>query len=340
MLSEVDVHSEDVEGAGPGTGVDAEPATSPIPILGGEGGDGSGLTSEALVRPRVQRPRSGWRGLTYSATAGVINPGVGEAESRRQDLLGRIGRRLSGSHRIAVSSLKGGVGKTTVAAVLGLTLAEHRGDRVVAIDADPDAGTLADRLSGQSSVTVRQMLDNIDSIDSVTAMSRYTSMAGRLSVLASEQDPAMSEAFSREEYTQVCDVLGGFFNVIITDSGTGLVHSAMKATLTLADSLIVVGTPTVDGASRAAKTLEWLIARGHRDLVADSVLVLCGDRASPEVDLGRVREHFARRCRATVEIPSDPHLTAGGRLDRTLLRDPTRMAFLQLGALMADRFAT
>ena len=49
--------------------------------------------------------------------------------------------------RIAVASVKGGVRKTTVAACLGLALAEHRGDRVVALDANPDTGTLADRLT-------------------------------------------------------------------------------------------------------------------------------------------------------------------------------------------------
>ena len=59
-------------------------------------------------------------------------------------------RPLPGAHRVAVTSIKGGVGKTTVAACLGLVLAEHRGDRVVALDANPDAGTLADRLTGES----------------------------------------------------------------------------------------------------------------------------------------------------------------------------------------------
>jgi len=56
---------------------------------------------------------------------------VSEEEAARNVLLRRIRRHLPGAHQIAVSSLKGGVGKTTVSAVLGLTLAEHRGDRVV-----------------------------------------------------------------------------------------------------------------------------------------------------------------------------------------------------------------
>src|SRR5207302_10601687 len=126
---------------------------------------------------------------------------------------------LAGWHSMTGSSMKGGVGKTTIAAGLGLTLAEHRGDRIVALDANPDAGTLADRLTGHCGITVRELIDNIDSVRSWTDMAHYTSLAGRLQVLASEQDPAMSEAFSREEYRAVCALLAKFYNVIITDSG-------------------------------------------------------------------------------------------------------------------------
>jgi MinD-like ATPase involved in chromosome partitioning or flagellar assembly len=292
-----------------------------------------------LVRSRVERPQQGWRGAVFAASGGRMNPGVSEAEAARNALLRRIRRHLPGAHQIAVSSLKGGVGKTTVSAVLGLTLAEHRGDRVVALDANPDAGTLADRLTGEIGITVRQMLDNIDSIDSLTAVSHYTSLAGRLQVLASEQDPAMSEAFNRGEYEQICAVLARFYNIIITDSGTGLVHSAMEGTLALADSLVVVGAPTVDGASRASKTLDWLVAHGYAEQVADAIVVLCCDRVSPEIDRERVRAHFLARSRAVVEIPYDPHLATGGRLDLAAMREPTKLAFLELGALIADEFS-
>jgi MinD-like ATPase involved in chromosome partitioning or flagellar assembly len=313
--------------------------STPATMVPGRPASAADLTEETIVRPRAERPTEGWRHAVYAASGGLVNPGVSEAEAARNLLLRRIRRHLPGAHQIAVSSLKGGVGKTTVSAVLGLTLAEHRGDRVVAVDANPDAGTLADRLTGEIGVTVRQMLDNIDSIDSLTAVSHYTSLAGRLQVLASEQDPAMSEAFNREEYEQICSVLARFYNIIITDSGTGLVHSAMEGTLALADSLVVVGAPTVDGASRASKTLDWLVAHGYAEQVADAVVVLCCDRVSPDVDRDRIRQHFARRCRAVVEIPYDPHLATGGRLDLGAMRDSTRYAFLELGALIADRFS-
>lgn len=310
-----------------------EPGSGPEDDLGADE-----MSHDTIMRRRAERPRHGWRKTVFSATGGRYNPGISEAEAEQNTLLRRIRRQLPGAHRIAVTSIKGGVGKTTVTACLGLTLAENRGDRVVAVDANPDAGTLADRLTGETNITVRQMIEKIDDIDSLTAMSRYTSLAGRLQVLASDQDPAMSEAFNRDEYAKVTGVLSRFCNILLTDSGTGLVHSAMEGTLELADTLVVVGAPTVDGASRASKTLDWLAAHGHQRHVDNAVVVLSYDRSSLEVNTDQVHEHFAKRCRAVHAIPADPHLAAGGRIDLESMREPTRHAFLETAATIADTF--
>ena len=296
------------------------------------------LSEDSVLRPRTARPREGWRRMLFEISGGRVNPGPGPGEELRDALLGRIRSPLAGAHRVAVTSIKGGVGKTTVATCLGLTLAENRGDRAVVLDANPDAGTLADRLTGDSRITVRELLDDLDQIESWTDVSRYTSLAGRLQVLASEQDPASGDAFHRDEYERVCTLLGRFFNIIITDSGTGLVHSAMEGTLGAADSIVVVGAPTVDGASRASKTLDWLVAHGHSELARNAVVVLSCDRSSAEVDGARIRDHFRSRVRAVVEVPHDPNLATGGRVDLTRLCPRTADAFLELGALIADGF--
>lgn len=296
------------------------------------------LDVDALLRHHPSQPGSGWRRLLHRGTLGRVDPGPSAAQVAGEKRMVRIRTPLVGTRRVAVTSLKGGVGKTTVTAGLGLALAQHRGDRVIALDANPDAGTLADRLTGEDTLTVRDLLRGLDTVDSWTAVSRYTSLAGRLQVLASEQDPAAGEAFSRDEYLRIDEVLGRFFSVILTDSGTGLVHSAMSGTLAVADELVIVGAPTVDAAGRADKTLDWLDAHGHGELVDRAVVVLSQDRTSKEVDDERVREHFAARCRAVVEVPHDPHLATGGRLDPARLRAPAREAFLDLAALVAERF--
>ena len=56
-------------------------------------------------------------------------------------------------------SLKGGVGKTTATVGLGATLASMRGDRVIAVDANPDRGTLSDKVRLETAATVRDLLN-------------------------------------------------------------------------------------------------------------------------------------------------------------------------------------
>ena len=50
-------------------------------------------------------------------------------------------------------------------------------------------------------------------------------------------------------------------------------------------------------------------------------------------------EHFARRCRAVLEIPHDPHLAAGGRIELARLQPPALDAAYRLAALLADTFS-
>lgn len=299
----------------------------------------SDLTPDSLVKPDAEVPQGGWRRAIFKVSGGSINPGRSKEETEREDLISRIRTPIRGCRRIAVVSLKGGIGKTTTTSCLGLTLAHYRGDRVVALDANPDAGTLAERLTGVTDVSVRDLLDNIEHVDTFTEISRYMSLAQRLQVLASDQDPEVSEAFDAEQYRQVTSLLSRYYNVILTDSGTGMLHSAMQGTLEAADALVVVGAPSVDGSSRASKTLDWLIAHGYEDLVRNSVAVISSVRErTNDVDMSILRNHFNARCRAVVEIPFDSHLVIGGPIDLGKIKPPTSKAYLELAATVADGF--
>ncbi|WP_226358758.1 MinD/ParA family protein [Pseudonocardia sp. ICBG601] len=301
-----------------------------------------------VVRPKLAAPTHGWRAAVYALTAGRWNPGLSEAELRLKDQVRRVTTPLSGPFSVAVGSIKGGVGKTTCTGVLGLAMAEYRGDRVIAIDANPDAGTLGDRLVGEAQAgrrTVRDLLRDLDQVRTSTQLSGYTHLAGRLRVLTSEQAPELSEMFSERDYERVLRLLSIYHELLLTDCGTGLVHSAMQGTLRHADSLVVVGAPTKDGASRAARTLQWLATHQddqgrfrYRDLVRDAVVVLSCDRQSRYVDDTVIRDYFTSRVRAVVELPADPHLATGDIIDLDALAPATRDAVLELAAVVADGF--
>ncbi|ORA62319.1 chromosome partitioning protein ParA [Mycolicibacterium insubricum] len=299
------------------------------------------LSSSSLLRQPAAAPSEGWRRWLYLASGKLINVGEGPRAQRRAALTAQADQPLSGCYRIALLSLKGGVGKTTITATLGATFAAVRGDRVVAVDANPDRGTLSQKVPLETPRTVRDLIRDADDIDSYSDVRRYTSQGpSRLEVLASDADPAASEAFSAEDYLQVLDVLERYYSLVLTDCGTGLMHSAMSAVLAKADTVILISSGSVDGARSASATLDWLDAHGHQDLVRNSVAVINAVRPrSGKVDLQKVVDHFSRRCRAVRLVPFDPHLEEGAEVDLARLRPQTREALLELAAVVADGFA-
>jgi MinD-like ATPase involved in chromosome partitioning or flagellar assembly len=240
-----------------------------------------------------------------------------------------------------VLSLKGGVGKTTTVMGLGSTLASLRGDRVIAVDANPDRGTLSDKLRLETAATVRDLLNEREQIQRYADVRAFTTQAAsRLEVLASDRDPTVSVAFSDQDYQDVSQVLEHYYSICITDCGTGLLHSAMAGVLGLADQIVLVSSPSVDGARSASATLDWLQAHGHGDLVRDAAVVLSviRPRSKSTVDLVRLEQHFATRCRAVVRIPYDAHLEEGAEVDLAQLSRATADAYLVLAAEVGDGF--
>ncbi|WP_374754880.1 MinD/ParA family protein [Pseudonocardia sp. N23] len=301
---------------------------------------GGDLSSARLLRPSKRPPQSGWRRAVYMLSGKLINPGESPMDVRRRELTARVNQPLLGCYKIAMLSLKGGVGKTTVTATLGSTFASLRGDRVVAVDANPDRGTLSQKIPLETTATVRHLLRDAQRVRRYTDVRAYTSQGtSRLEVLASEQDPAVSEAFSEDDYRRTVNLLEHFYNIVLTDCGTGLMHSAMYGVLGMADQLIIVSSGSIDGARSASATMDWLDAHGHTDLVANAVAVInCVHRSSGGVDLDRVAEHFALRCRAVVRIPFDGHLEEGAEIDLDRLQPATKMSLLELAASVADGF--
>jgi MinD-like ATPase involved in chromosome partitioning or flagellar assembly len=279
-------------------------------------------------RPRNHRGLNWWR------------IGGGAAERKRLQKLAVLRSPVTHCYKIAVISLKGGVGKTTTTTALGATLAAERQDRVVAIDANPDAGTLSRRVRRETSATIRDLVAELPSITNYMAVRRYTSQdPSGLETLANDVDPALSTAFDDEDYRQVVGCIGQHYPIILTDSGTGLLHSAMRAALDLADQLIVVATPSVDGASSASTTLDWLNAHGYKDLVQRSITVVSEARKTNKViKVNDVVSHFRARCRGVVVIPFDEHLAAGAEIDLRQLKARTRNAYLNLAMMVASDF--
>jgi MinD-like ATPase involved in chromosome partitioning or flagellar assembly len=303
------------------------------------------LTDDRLIdssgRYRVV-PEGFWQRFLYEISFHSINVGDSRAVRERKALDRRISHPFEqGTRFVPVLTRKGGVGKTTVTTLLGMALAEVRDDRVLGIDANPDRGTLAERVARSTGATVRDVVNLASGISSFTDFAELVSKdKTRFHVLASDTDPLLSEAFDEDDYNVVADQAARFYSIVLTDCGTGVVHSVMRPTLERADGLVVVSGGSVDEARLASETLTWLEANGYGELVRRAVVALnTATQGTNVVKLDEIEQHFVSRVRDVVRIPYDPYLAAGSIVDWSRLSPYTREAARELAALVVEGVA-
>lgn len=187
----------------------------------------------------VSRVRSSWRQSEYKAQldAAIIHP------------------RLNSCVTIAVMSPKGGVGKTTVTALLGSMLALLRRDRIVAVDSNPDFGSLGRSLSPDHRLFVDDLLRLLGRPD-LTAAQLDSSLARGphgLLILPAPTDSARMAALGEEEYLRLARGLASLVGVIILDCGTGLQEPPARAALRCANQVVLVSDAQPSTASLVAE---------------------------------------------------------------------------------------
>ena len=300
------------------------------------------LTPDRLLDPHrtaQPEPEGAWQHFVYSISGHRINLGDSKLVRERKALDRRIATPLSGRARfVPVLSRKGGVGKTTVTTLLGMALADARDDRIIAIDANPDRGTLAERIARTSGKTVRDLVRGQNEVTGYNDVSTIVARdETRLDVLASDTDPRVSEALSDEDYNGVASLAAHYYSIVLTDTGTGIVHSVMGATLERADQLVVVAGLSVDEARLASETLTWLETNGYAAAVRDAIVVLNTSRPGGSLVLAdELETHFASRVRSVVRLPYDAHIATGSAISFRELQPGTREAARQLAAVVVD----
>lgn len=300
------------------------------------------LTADRLLDPaHIVRPEPEglWQHFLYTVSGHRINLGDSKRARARKEMDRRIAAPLTGGAKfVPVLSRKGGVGKTTVTTLLGMALADAREDRVIAVDANPDRGTLAERVGSTSGRTVRDLVRMRGEVVGFNDLSAVVARdETRLDVLASDADPRVSEAFNDRDYHDVAAVAAHYYSVVLTDTGTGIVHSVMEATLDLADQLVVVAGMSVDEARLASETLTWLETNGFAEQVRGAIVVLNTSRpGTPLVRAAELEAHFRSRVRTVVRVPYDPHIAAGSAISFRELRPETRLAAREVAAAVVE----
>jgi MinD-like ATPase involved in chromosome partitioning or flagellar assembly len=237
---------------------------------------------------------------------------------------------------------KGGVGKTSVAASVGsLFAALRQQDHVVAIDADTAFGRLGSRIDPRSTASFWELTadKNLRSFTDVVA--RLGRNPAGLHVLCGEPATGPRRVIDPAIYREAALRLDRHFTISVIDCGSTMDSAVTREVLRDLDALIVVSSPWADGASAAARIMEWLSDQGMTSLLHNTIVVLNDSDGHAD---RRTRELLAREFldhgQHVVEVPFDPHLRPGGVIDVNREMAPaTRRRFLEVTAAIAGYFA-
>ena len=304
----------------------------------------AGLAARALVRSDDMEPLAldtpggpSPDELTRARGAGPI--GRARLTWQDTDYLSTLQRRivtprLTHCATIAVVSPKGGVGKTTVTALLGMLLAHLRHDRVVAIDTNPDYGSLGRLLAPAHDVYVDDLLAVLDH-PSLTATQLDASLARAKHGLLVLPSPTAHDRMARLDhygYSRVIQLLEKVVSVILLDCGTGLWEPAAQVALASADQVLLVSDAEPATASLVAEASLQL-----RALEVPVTLVVNRANRGARLDIERFAQSI-RWARALVTIAEDRRAAASigaGDFDWDRAPRSWRIALGELGALLA-----
>lgn len=239
------------------------------------------------------------------------------------------------ARRIVLTSGKGGVGKTTVCAGLGIALAK-RGARVLLVDADVGLNNL-DVALGMEGRVVYDMTDVLRGRCSLRQAILQDTEYSTLSLLASTRGADDSE-FSSAAFRRMLAEAEGAFDFVLIDCPAGIDNGFHRA-VCVADEAIVVTTPHISAIRDADKVLSLL---GTYDLHEVSVVVnrvrgdlVAGGSMMSAEDISRLLRH-----RALGFIPEDDCVTVYaqlGRLGKGNSRSDMAMAYIAENLISGSR---
>lgn len=199
----------------------------------------------APATSRARAVRTAWRSLGY----------------RQQLEAAIVGPRLRRSAAMAVISPKGGVGKTTVTALLGTLMAHLRRDRVVAVDTNPDFGSLGRVLTPDHQVYADDLLADLEHPMTLTQLdARLGRGPHGLMILPAPTDPDRMTRLGEDAYRTIIEQLKETAGMVLLDCGTGLQDPAARAAISCADQVLLIcdaEPATASLVTEAGRYLTW-----------------------------------------------------------------------------------
>ncbi|UYB43591.1 MinD/ParA family protein [Streptomyces sp. Je 1-4] len=233
--------------------------------------------------------------------------------------------------QIAVTSIRGGSGKSTVAALLGTTYAHYRRDPVLFLEADPALGSLPQRLGAEAlRWTTSDIADIVKPDMSLLDVTGYLVQLPNNAWLLPASQGQIGVMLDSRAYERVVVALRRYFGVMVIDCET-LPAEVGRVALGAAHGRVLTTPATPEGIRSTYSVLQWMQGL-PRHVMAGTVVVLTELVPHSGLDLDEAIQMLRSTGVSIQVLPYDRHLAAGGRIHTELLAHPTRQAAARLAA--------
>ncbi|MBL3752278.1 MinD/ParA family ATP-binding protein [Mycobacteroides abscessus] len=314
------------------------PSTALVPA---RGGDHHVALDKADTRRRMSVPaKNGWQAALNALPWVSIGPG--KDERYEISLKERVVRPVRATFTVLVLNLKGGVGKTVATKVLGSQMCSVRGDKVIAVDLDGDAGNLVDRHGRETDLSIIDLVSDA-SVKRYHDVRAHTSsdMVSKLEVLGQPRFADSDRLVGPDDLGRTMGHLQEYYSVVLLDCGTALKTPLVSTALGQAGALVIVTSASGDALLQTDETLEWLRHNNYQKLLDKVVLIINHtDTDKPNVVVSKVVEQFSRKIplERIFVTPFDKHVHEGREINLELLSKKTRRRYLEIAAAVADMF--
>ena len=268
---------------------------------------------------------------------------------------------LARPHIVAVFTSKGGVGKTTTSACLGIFTARLRG-KTLLVEINPDGGSLGVRMKRTTGSTILELRDKLArrqlASSEFEAFINHSEHGFDALLMPPGQKPP--KPLSGEDFRAIMNlaVRRGGYETIIVDCGTNLSASVMAGVIPLADQLVVVSSTILDEANVTYGGLMALSKAGKADMVRNAITLLiektnvtatnvtgptggtiAESREQREKNAAKVRAVFEQTTRKVIPVHYDAHLGVGDIINPNKLSPQTQESFLALAAEVVESLA-
>ena len=252
----------------------------------------------------------------------------------------RIRRHIRRQYVITLVSGKGGVGVSTMAACIGGVFRECRPQNVIAIDAVPGFGTLADRIDESPPGDYTAIINDTDVQGYADIREHLGQNAGGPDVLAGNRTSDQPRPLVPAMFSGVLSRLRRTHTVIVVDTSPDLEHDVMKPVLEATDTLVFVSGITADRSRPVMRAVDYLRSQGYHELVSHSTVIINHTDGITDRDaLAYLTERFTKVGAIVEVMPFDPHLAKGGIIDTVHeLRKKSRLRLFEITAGLADKY--